>query len=189
MEADWSVEAGTSLPSIDVPWEGFVDLRRRPQAIAAVSEAAWHPALGEAIRCLNASASPLFTVKCDAWTLPASEIDPDEFGACRDEAREGFASYIDMLQLDPRSFRSFDFHERWVKALTGRLRKIVLRNGRVDSVVRNAAHGSQLGFGVTLYAAGCGVDAQAAYAAWKAVLLSAVAATITVDFLPFRTGE
>src|SRR5690242_15140068 len=107
MEADWSVEIGPGLPVIDAAWDGFVDLRSSPEKIHAIVEARQHPALREALLMLNGAGSPVFTTKCDCWRLPVAEIDPDEFGATREIARVGFASYIDVVERDPSRFASF----------------------------------------------------------------------------------
>jgi hypothetical protein len=189
MEADWAVEVGPDLPSIDVPWEGYVDLRQAPSAVLALEETAAHPALRESVLALNTEHSPVLTAKCDAWTLAVYEIDPDEFAAQAEQAREGFASYIDMLQRDPARLASFEYHERWVRGVTGRLRKISRPNGRVDLVIRPASTDSLPGYGLTLYAAGCGADAIRAYASWEVVLRAAVTATINLDSTPSLTGE
>jgi hypothetical protein len=189
MEADWAAEVGPDLPSIDVPWDGFVDLRQDPSAVLALAEAAAHPALRESLVALNSDHSPVLTAKCDVWTLAGDEIDPDEFAAQTEQAREGFASYIDMLQRDPARVASFEFHERWVRGLTGRLRKISRPTGRVDLVIRPASTDSSPGYGLTLYAAGCGADAATAYASWGAVLRIAVTATMNLDSAASLTGE
>ena len=189
MEADWAAEVGPDLPSIDVPWEGFVDLRQDPSAVLALAEAAAHPALRESLLALNTEHSHMFTAKCDAWTLARYDIDPDEFAAQAEQAHEGFASYIDMLHRDPTRLASFEFHERWVRGLTDRLRKISLPNGHVDLVIRPASTDSFPGYGLTLYAAGCGADAPTAYSSWEDVLRAAVTATINLDSSVSLTGE
>src|SRR5580658_9171216 len=153
MEADWAAEIGADLPSIDVPWECFVDLRDAPSAAAAVEEAIDHPALREALLTLNSKASPVFTTKCDVWTLSSSEIDHDEFASHFENAQEGFASYIDILQRDPDQFASFDFHERWSRSLTHHLQDLTLSNGRAEIVIRPANVDASPGYGLTLYAA------------------------------------
>ena len=189
MEADWAAEVGPDLPSIDVPWEGFVDLRLVPFAPPTLAEAAAHRAIAEALATLNALQSSVFTVKCDVWKLTRCEIDPDEFAADAEDAREGFASYLDILRLDHAAFASFELHERWARRLTERLRNIALANGRVDLVIRPASVNSSSGYGLTLYAAGCGTDETAACASWEAVLSAAVTATINLDSTPSLTGE
>ena len=199
MEADWVAEVGPELPSIDIPWEGFVDLQREPARVVDLDEAVAHPALRDALVALNAGTSGLLTSKCDVWTLTRVEIDPDEFGAPAGTAGEGVCSYIDVLRLDPArlepgqfapaqltsiAFDSFPFHERWARDITAHLQTITLANGRVDLVIRAANIESCTGYGMTIYTAGCGPDAAAAYLSWENVLRAAVAATINLVFPP-----
>jgi hypothetical protein len=188
MEADWSVEIGPGLPSIEASWDGFVDLRASPHTINCVAEAAQHPALRDALQTLNAEDSPLITTKCDTWPLAGEEIDPYEFGATDEEAVVGFASYIDILDRNAYS-ASLSFHEQHLRQLTSHLRELDLGNCRVEFVVRAAVSESESGFGITLYAAGCGADNAIAYASWQAVLPAAVAATIAAATHPLHTGE
>jgi hypothetical protein len=189
MEADWAVEVGSDLPSIDIPWEGFLDFRYEPSALAGIYEAAAHPALGKALLILNSESSAVFTTKCDVWKLTGPEIDPDEFGARAGESREAMASYIDLLHRDPSRFASFKFHEDRARSLTSHLRSTNQLNARVDLVVRPASIHSSAGFGVTLYVAGCGRDDRAAYASWEAALHTAVEATMSTGFTPAFSGE
>lgn len=179
MEADWAVEVGGEAARIEVDWVGFVDLRGNPADVEKIVEAREHSALGAALMVLNSAESPVFTSKCDVWQLAGEEIDPLEFDCLADEARVGFASYIDVIGRAPGRFESFDEHEEWVRRTTLSLRGESVRQGRVDLVVRAAvAGGGTDGFGVTLYAAGCGVDSSAAEAAWGRVLHTAVIATM-----------
>jgi hypothetical protein len=190
MEADWAAEVGSDLPSIDVPSEGFLDLRDEPSALAKIYEAASHPALREALFTLNSQQSTVFTAKCDAWKLTGPEIDPDEFGAHAEESREAVASYIDLLQRDPSRFASFEFQENWARSLTSHLRVTNQLNARVDLVIRPASINSSIGYGLTLYVAGCGADERAAYASWEAVLRTAVNATMSTGFTaPLRASS
>jgi len=188
METDWSVEIGPGLPVIDAAWDGFVDLRSSPEKVGEIVEARQHPALREALLLLNGAGSPLFTTKCDCWALAGAEIDPDEFAASRETARVGFASYIDVVERDPSRFGSFEFHERWVREITSALRALDFPQGRVDVVVRAAAK-QESGFGLTLYAAGCGADHGAALLVWERILAAAVAATIAAASHPPHAGE
>jgi hypothetical protein len=189
MEADWSVEIGPDLPIIDASWEGFIDLRHSLSAIDSIPEAAQHPALRNALLALNTDNSPVFTTKCDTWTLAKDEIDPDEFEARIENAQTGFASYIDLIERDSALTLSFGFHEQRICNLTSHLRQISLPNCRVDLVLRAAVIRDEHGYGLTLYTAGCGLDAAAAYTAWQTVLAAAVAATIATAAHPPRTGE
>ena len=184
MEADWEIDAGPDAPSIVVPWEGFVELRGNAhQAMQKIPEAADHPALGEALVQLNSAASPLLTSKCDVWELSSEEVDPYEFGSSPENSGCGFASYIDLLLVDPDKFVSFDYHELIARHLTERLRARELKDCRVDLVVRPATVDTADGFGVTLYTAGCGSDQSTAYAAWQAVLGTTIDATMNMAHL------
>jgi hypothetical protein len=187
MEADWSVEVGPQLDVIDADWTGFVDLRAKPEAAEQIPEAARYRPLADALVALNAADSPLFTAKCDVWGLAENEIDPDEFDAAAGEAHAGMACYVDVLAREPGLFASFARHEAWAQAVVDRLRGAEIAQGRVDLVVRGARACGAEGFGVTLYAAGCGRDSAAAQTAWEAVLGAAVTATINeAEILPLR---
>ena len=178
MEADWAAEIGPRLDRIDAAWRGFIDLRRDPHAVDSVSEAASVPALRDALGLLNSSDSPVFTSKCDLWSLASDELDPFEYDFRPGEASIGFASYIDLVARDPGLFASFDLHESWVRAAALRLRELPVASGRADLVIRAALDCEAAGFGVTLYAAGCGRDAASAQTAWEAILRAAVEATM-----------
>jgi hypothetical protein len=175
MVADWSVEIGPDLPVIDCSWEGFIDLRN-PEAIDRLEEASKHPALRRALLLLNATNSPVFTTKCDTWTLPEHEIDAYEFDASAETSHAGFASYIDLVQRDSARFSSLAWHEQWAGSLTADLRQLEPQQGRSELVVREAIAGERQGYGITLYSAGCGADAAGAYQAWEAVLAATIAA-------------
>lgn len=178
MEADWAAEIGPHLPSIDIPWDGFIDLRKNLYAINTIAEAALHPALSSALCAFNAEDSLLFTSKCDQWTMEEA-IDPDEFAAPVDEAQITVASYIDILPRDPTRLASLSFHENWARQLTSALHNLPVAHGRIDLVLRPATVDQHPGFGITLYTAGCGADASTAKAAWQAVLAAAIPATIS----------
>jgi hypothetical protein len=187
MQADWSVEVGPQLDVIDADWAGLVDLRANPEAVEQIPEAARYRPLAEVLATLNEAESPLFTAKCDVWGLAESEIDRDEFDAADGAAQTGMACYIDVLAHEPGLYASFARVEAWAQAVVVRLRECAIAEGRVDLVVRGANAGGAEGFGITLYAAGCGRDSAAAQTAWEAVLRAAVAATISeAEILPLR---
>jgi hypothetical protein len=186
MEADWSVEVGPQRDEIDADWAGFVDLRAAPAAVERISEGARYQPLRDALTALNAEESPLLTTKCDVWGLTEGEIDADEFDAAG-ASQTGMACYIDVLAREPGLYASFARHEAWAQAVVERLRESPIRCGRVDLVVRGARAGGVEGFGITLYAAGCGCDSAAAQASWESVLRVAVTATINeAEILPLR---
>lgn len=179
MEADWAVEVGGDAARIEVEWAGFVDLRRDAADLERIAEAREHPALRRMLASFNEAGSPVFTSKCDVWPLAEGAIDPLEFDCTAEEARAGVASYVDVIARSGETFRSFAAHEDWVRRVASALRGDGNRRGRVDLVVRGARAGEGEGFGVTLYAAGCGVDSSGAEAAWGEILRAAAVATIT----------
>src|ERR1700736_5590207 len=127
MLAEWSVECAPDDPVLVVPWSSdvsapsdvahspgtstpsyFIDLRENPYDLDHLPEAEHFPPLMHALRALNAPRSPVFTAKCDAWTLEPEEletlrIDLDQDFGPADPTLAGFASYIDIL-LRERSF-------------------------------------------------------------------------------------
>lgn len=178
MEADWAVEIGGDAARIEVDWPGFVDLRQGTDSIDRIAEAREFPALRAALRALNEAGSPVFTSKCDVWAMAGTEIDPLEFDSTADEAQVGLASYIDLVAREAALFGSFPDHEGWVRRAAVAVRGQPVRRGRADLVVRAAVASGADGFGVTLYAAGCGADASAAQAAWGEIAGAAVVATM-----------
>lgn len=178
MEADWAAEIGPDLEWIDARGPGFVDLRKSPDQIGSIAEAQPGSALREALIALNERGSTLFTCKCDAWVLPVEAIDPLEFECPASEVRAGMASYIDVIARDQGLRASFEQHEAWVRRATARLRRLPVPRGRTDLVIRAAKAKRGNGFGITLYAAGCGADTQAARVAWEAVLRTSVTVTM-----------
>jgi hypothetical protein len=192
MEADWSVEIGAGLATIDVPWSGFVDISgvAGVQIGARVSEAAALPALAAALGRLNAAASPVFTSKCDTWPLDPLEIDRYEFDAEPGSSACGEACYIDVLARDAQVFASFTLHEVWVRAFASALSLVPLRPARAEMVLRAATLDGHPGFAVTLYAFGCGAEPGAARLNSIAALEAAVAATIsTIPIAESKLGE
>ncbi len=101
----------------------FVDLRANPYDFDAIPEAEQHPPLMQALRALNATRSPVFTAKCDAWPLDAEELahlHTQSRRSCADRPRaagfahppHGFASYIDLVWRERSLFTSFPQQER-----------------------------------------------------------------------------
>jgi hypothetical protein len=187
VEVDWSAEIGTGLPIIEVDWPGFVDLRGHAEAVDSIAEACAEPALLSALIALNRAESPAFTCKCEVWQLEPTEIDPDEFGCELIDARAGWASWIDVIARDEAWFASFERHEAWVRDVVSRLRALVIGPGRIELVIRVAIQGLREGFGITLYAAACGADREAAHAAWERILSAAATATMS-EVMPYQAA-
>jgi hypothetical protein len=179
VEADWAAEVGAELPQIVVPWDGFIDLRRTPEVVAAIPEAEANRELLDALFAWNAPASPVFTSKCDVWTLDSPEIDPLEFDSDETSSQTGIACYVDLVARNSEIFNYFERHEVWARHLVQTLRTASIRDGRVDAVIRGALVEGAEGFALTVYSAGCGANTILAQMAWKAVLRSAVTATMT----------
>lgn len=192
MEADWSVELAAADPAITVPWadpgEGrckFVDLRLGSHLIDQIEEARARPALRSALLLLNGVSSYLWTAKCDAWTSSADQgdepFDPYEVDAEPGETAFGAGSYIDLLPCEARG--CFDVREpweRWMRALTERLRGTPASAARVELVLRHAEVEGVQGFGVTWFVEGCGPTALRAGQRWSEALELALAVMIDV---------
>ena len=178
MEADWAAEVGGDAAAIDADWAGFVDLRAKPEAVGEIAETRDFAALREALLMLNGAASAVFTAKCDVWRLAAEELDPFEYDFGPAEEMEGLACWVDVVARDAAMFGSFEMQRDWARRAVEFLKREPVRSGRVDLVIRAARAGGVDGFGVTLYAAGCGVDADAARMALEMVLRAAVNVTM-----------
>ncbi len=193
MEADWSVELAAPDPVITVPWAAygdsgssfrFVDLRLGTHLIDEIEEAQGRPALRSALLLLNGAGSQLWTAKCDAWSSSPEQgddpFDPYEMDAEPGETAFGAGSYIDLLARDFETHWCFGAQERWLRAVTERLRAIPARAARVELVVRRAQVDAVPGYGVTWYVEGCGASAQRADQGWGQALDAALAAIMDV---------
>jgi hypothetical protein len=189
MEADWSVALGADDPAIIVPWAApgddfrkchFVDLRLGGNLIDDIEEARPRPALRSALLQLNGAASQLWTAKCDAWTSSADEgaepLDPYEMGAEPGQTAFGTGSYVDVLPREVAFLSCFERQERWIRAVTEKLRVIPASGARVELVLRRAEVKAVPGFGVTWFVEGCGATAHRAGQMWGQALDLALAA-------------
>jgi hypothetical protein len=193
MLAEWSVECSVEDPVLVVPWKdpngnaAFVDLRANPYDFDAIPEAEQHPPLLQALRALNATRSPVFTAKCDAWLLDAEELEHLHRNLEVDaaDAPAGFASYIDLVGRERSLFTSLHKHER----LLGRLARLAAPldhpAAALDCVLRPAfldLDGPQQGYAISLYIKALGVDRQVALGTWAAALEDVVALLRGKDF-------
>jgi hypothetical protein len=190
MLAEWSAECSSEDPVLVVPWQdpsgrtAFVDLCANPYDFDVIHEAEQHPPLMQALRALNATRSPVFTAKCDAWALGAEEIthlqtDLDEAaGGEVAHPSHGFASYIDLIWRDRSIFASFPKHERILRRLTRLAAALNHASGALECVLRPAVvdlDGAREGFAVSLYIKALGPDAHSAEIEWATALNSIVA--------------
>ena len=196
MEADWSVALAATDPVITVPWAasgddepkcGFVDLRLDSRLIDEIEEIQGRPTLRSALLLLNGVHSQLWTAKCDAWNTSPEQgddpFDPYEMDAEPGEIAFGTGSYVDLL---PRDFETrFDVQERWLRAVTERLRAVPANAARVELVLRRAQVDALPGFGVTWFVEGCGATAQRADQGWGHAFNLALTAIMDVRLTSF----
>jgi hypothetical protein len=189
MLSEWSAECSADDPVLVVPWSDpsdvsgnrrFIDLRENPYDLDHLPEAEQYPPLMHALRALNAARSPVFTAKCDAWTLDAEEIDALRLNLdlLEDETPAGFGSYIDILWRERSIFASFHQQEQALHRLTRHATMLDHPSALLDCVIRPALvdlTGPQEGFVVSLYVKAVGHDAKAAEENWAAALEAVVA--------------
>ena len=195
MLAEWSAECASDDPVLVVPWKdpggkmAFVDLRASPRDFDAVAEAEQHPPLMQALRALNASRSPVFTAKCDAWPLDSEglqqlQLNLDERPA---DASFGFASYIDLVWRERSLFSSFHRQEQVLRRLTRLAAPLDRPSAMLDCVLRPALldleGGPREGFAVSLYVKALGSTPLSAWKEWAAALAAVVALIRDKDFV------
>jgi len=193
MLAEWSVECSPEDPILVVPWKdpdghsAFVDLRANPYDFDAVPEAEHYPPLMQALRALNAARSPVFTAKCDAWTLDPDELEHLQLNLdiTPAEAPSGFASYIDLIFRDRSIFASFPQHEQMLRKLTRLATPLDLPLAALDCTLRPAfidLEGPREGYAISLYVKALGLDQHAAVKEWGETLDAVVALIRSKDF-------
>ena len=176
MQVDSAVELGRDDDRLELPWEvpatacSYFDLKRKPELVARIPEAAEYPELRDFLARVNSSASVLETAKCDAWCT--SELNPEEdiFAASRK-----FGSYVDLVFSDPDLRLSFQFHEDFVRKLTALLKKSPEIPASGEFLIRRCYyHGENgqgtFGFYVSFYGFGYGEDEQQARMQWAIAL-------------------
>lgn len=196
MLAEWSVECSADDPVLVVPWQAeaehpnalpFVDLREDPYSLDRIPEAELHPPLLQALRALNATRSPFFTAKCDAWTMDVDELEATQINldVPANEASAGFTSYVDLLWRERILFVSFHQQEQRLHRLARLLGPVDTPYAAVDSVLRPALvdlTGPQEGFSISLYVRALGTDPAHAYQHWSEALTAVVATLRSKDF-------
>jgi hypothetical protein len=204
MLAEWTAECTADAPTLVVPWSDpdsaarYIDLRTDPYEIAEIPEAELYPALGRALRSLNATRSPFLTAKCDVWRLSAEE-QPEELEALRfeldldpEESHFGIASYIDVLWRDRALFASAHQQTEMLDRLTRRAERLDHHAVALACVLRPAMFDFEdttvEGFAVTLYVRALGHDAHAAIVHWAAALDDITALLRSRDLAPSRTS-
>lgn len=184
---DWSAECSADDPVLVVPWSDpdsparrFVDLRENPYDLDEVEEAAERPALMHALRALNAPRAPVFTAKCDAWSLGADELAHVQLALdhAKAETPTGFASYIDFLWRERSVFVSVHRQEQLLDRLTRLAEPLHHPYALAECVIRPAVidfDGPREGYAISLYVKALGHDENAAEENWADALAAIVA--------------
>jgi hypothetical protein len=194
MLAEWSAECAAEDPVLVVPWmdpdgkTGFVDLRATPRDFDAVAEAEQHPPLMQALRALNATRSPFFTAKCDAWPMEGEELELLRLNldARAADTPAGFASYIDLVWRERSLFPSFHRQEQMLRRLTRLAAPLDRPSAMLDCVLRPALldlEGPREGYAVSLYVKALGHSPQTAWKEWASALAAVVALVRGKDFV------
>lgn len=200
MVADWSAECSADAPTLVVPWSDsasglhFVNLREEPYDLAEVSEAEQWPALGRALRSLNATRSPFLTVKCDAWQLEQER--PEELDALAleldldaTEARSGVGCYIDLLPRERKVFGSAHQQSDRLDRLVRRAARLRHDEATVQFILRPSLldiQGALEGFATTVYVTAIGPEPESARVRWAAALDDVVVLLRARDLEPPR---
>jgi hypothetical protein len=182
MQADYSVELGREDPALELPWQSedgrtrYYDLKRHPESITQIAEAADAPELKTFLTRINAPAFPLQTAKCDTWS--SREISPEEeiFGA-----PVKFVSYVDLvfvlLSVENEPRLSFERHEALAKSLCALLERAPEMSASFELVIRRCYYHSDgrpdesaSGFCMTIYVSGFGNDEAEARQRWSIAL-------------------
>ncbi|MDE1177099.1 MAG: hypothetical protein PW789_10915 [Edaphobacter sp.] len=182
MLSDWTVECGVDDPVLVVPWSDpdnpgrhFLDLRENPYDLDWLEEATQHPPLLHALRALNAPRSPVFTAKCDVWTLPVEEIENLRFDLdlIPEDTAVGLGSYIDLIWRERSIFVSFHHHEQIMQRIQRMAIPLSHSYATLECVLRPALvdlSTPQEGFTISIYVKALGHNAEAAEQHWGVAL-------------------
>ncbi len=175
MQVDTSVELGRDDETLDFPWAAsepgprYYDLRRDPDSLQRIVEAAGNAAMRDFLIAVNAPGSILESAKCDAWA--SDEINPEEeiFGLPRK-----FGSYVDLVFTNSMSRFSFEAHEELLTKITTLLQRVPDIPASAEFLLRRCRyHENQTmreGFYVTFYLFGYGDDEAKARRQWEIAL-------------------
>jgi hypothetical protein len=182
MLSEWNAECSADSPTLIVPWADakssahFVDLRTEPYDIAEIPEADLHPALGRALRSLNATRSPFLTAKCDAWTIDDPEVREAlrlELLIDETDSLYGFASYIDLLWRDRSLFASSHQQQDRLDRIIRRAQKLLHEEAVLECILRPAFLDLNFpleGFSISLYVSAIGSEPEIAHRRWELAL-------------------
>ena len=171
MDVDFSIELGRDDPVLDFPWTdaagkfAYFDLKRRPELMAQIEEAAKYPELGDFLRTVNSARSMVETAKCDAWATRELNSEEEIY-----DASHKFASYVDVVFSNIDMRLSLPAHEQFARRLAELLRRTPETPSSAEVCVRRCYFGKegglQEGFYCTLYVSGYGNDESIARQNW-----------------------
>ena len=195
MDADWSVEIGEGLPWIDVPWDGWVDLRNCAAAAATLrglAEVQAYPELCEVLLDIHANHKAVLSSKCDVFPIDAGASLPAMMeqtceGSDQEPVRSGLGSYIDLAFAVDETLSNFAWCESLVRRVaTELLAPIPMPRTSVELVIRQGSFFGSAGYGLTLYAMGFGRDPDSARLAWAQVM--SISAYLTMNEVTSRVA-
>ena len=173
MDADFSVELGAEDETLALPWSSedgrlrYYDLKRQPDLLLYIDEAARWQEMGEFLAQVNSAASRLQSAKCDVWFTTKLNQDEAVYGAAGK-----FASYVDLLFSAEAPRFSFAQHEDWVQRLSKLLGRAPQISSAAEFIIRRcfyaqaAEDAPREGFYVTFYLFGYGDDQDDARRRW-----------------------
>jgi len=175
VEADYSVELGAEDETLEIPWAAgrhgprYYDLKRHPEQLLNIEEAAREQALGEFLAAMNSATSVIETAKCDTWLSTEMTAEDEIFGAA-----QKFGSYVDLVFSEERGRFSFPEHEQFARKLTQLLKKAPAIPAAAEFLVRRCHYHAEQevrdGFYITFYLFGYGDDPQQARERWTIAL-------------------
>ena len=176
MQVDFAVELGRDDQILEFPWDDpagaqqYFDLKRRPDLIAGVREAAEHQELREFLASVNSASGIFETAKCDVWYSTQMNIEDDIFGAS-----SKFGSYVDLLFSDTDLRFSLKSHEKIARDLTGLLKKSPDIPASAEFLIRRCYYQNEnqepaFGFYVSFYLFGYGEGEEESRKRWGIAL-------------------
>ncbi len=169
MIADWSVDVGALRPSIDVPWEGWVDLSdlsTQDLLLERLPEVQQFPELRALLRKANGS-KQFLTSKVDVFPVTLDDADPEIAEAGEAQTRFGLGSYLDLLTPRIDLVADFAAFEAMARRAVMGLKPLGTATMSAEIVVRAASVAGRSTFGWTAYALGFGASESAARKCWE----------------------
>ena len=178
MQADYSVELGREDPALELPWQSedgasrYYDLKRHPDLVLQIPEAAQRPELSAFLSRINAAEFPLQSAKCDAWYSQEISGEEEVFGE-----PIKFVSYVDVVFAGVEPRLSLEDHELLARNLCALLKRAPEMSASVELVIRRCYYHpddqpdqSTSGFCMTTYVSGFGEDEAEARRRWAIAL-------------------